>query len=38
MGSIIYDNLPDLGSPGGFFFYAGVLVFLVKFIMWLIVD
>ena len=34
--SIIYDNLPALGSSFGFFFYAILVYLLVQFIMFMI--
>jgi Mg2+ and Co2+ transporter CorA len=36
--SIIYDNLPELGSPVGFFFYSFLAYMLVLFLSWLMKE
>lgn len=34
--SIIYDNLPSISSPQGFFFYAFLGYMVIKFLMFMI--
>ncbi|TNV85683.1 hypothetical protein FGO68_gene5168 [Halteria grandinella] len=33
--SIIYENLPELGSPYGFFFYSALCYIFTLFVSWL---